>query len=73
MLIYNTYMYKSAAGGEQIYNQSYAGNAVIDLEQQANDTPEALSSLEFSEDRNSRKLQRSNSSDASIFGAAKVP
>ena len=32
------YMYKSAAGGEQIYNQSYIRNAVIDMEQQANDT-----------------------------------
>ena len=56
MLTYNTYMYKSAAGGERIYNQSYARNAVIDTEQQANDT-RSVEQPEFSEDWNSRKLQ----------------
>ena len=54
MLTYNTYMYKPAAGGERIYNQSYARNAVIDTEQQANDTRSVeqlriLRRLEFQE------------------------
>ena len=71
MLIYNT-----CTNQQQVANRSIIKvTSVTRLSIWSNRrmTPEALSSSEFSGDRNSRNLQMKNPNDATILGSAEWP